>query len=198
MSKETDGAGLLEFSMQRGTNERTPYVDLEVMQGDITTLQVDAVVNAAHDDLTGGGGVDGAIHAAAGQQLLGECLNLYGCPEGESRITSAYEMPCKYIIHTVGPVWTPNKENQEDAKISLMSCYGSCLEMAERQGLKSIAFPCISTGAYAFPKDQAARISIMTIKQYFEMVVESYIDTVVFVCWGSDDFDLYKKLLEIE
>jgi len=180
--------------VNRETNKRTPYVDIELMRGDITQLEVDVVVNAAHDDLTGGGGVDGAIHKASGQKLLGECLNLYGCPQGEARITGAYNMPSKYIIHTVGPVWTPAGSIKEK-KERLRNCYRSCLVMAELQGLKSIAFPCISTGAYCFPKDIAAEVAVETIRDFFNLYVNTYLDLVKIVCFDSQNFEEYKKLL---
>ena len=159
----------LEVSlMNREANEKTPYVDVELNMGDITQYEVDVVVNAAHDDLTGGGGVDGAIHKASGQKLLGECLNLYGCPQGEARITGAYNMPSKYIIHTVGPVWT--NTIPPDTKIDMLkNCYYSSLRIADLQGLKSIAFPCISTGAYCFPKDIAAKAAIASVSAHTEL-----------------------------
>jgi len=186
----------LEVSlMTREINERTPYMDIKIVMGDITKMEVDAVVNAAHDDLTGGGGVDGAIHKAAGQKLLGECLNLYGCPQGEARITGAYNMPSKYIIHTVGPVWTPS-ESSGMKKIFLRGCYLSCLLMAERQGLKSIAFPCISTGAYCFPKDVAAEVALDAIKEFFRNEEVTYIDEVYIVCFDNQNFEEYKKIEE--
>ena len=179
---------------QRETNVRTPYVDLELVKGDITKLEVDAIVNAAHDDLTGGGGVDGAIHKAAGQKLLGECLNLYGCPEGESRITGAYDIPAKYVIHTVGPVWANGSHS--DTKIDVLkNCYYSCLRLADFQGLKSIAFPCISTGAYCFPKDIAARSAIDAICAFFNEHSNTYIDIVNLVCFDDDNFEEYKNIL---
>ena len=185
----------LEISMmERVINEKTPYVDIELIKGDITQLDVDAVVNAAHDDLTGGGGVDGAIHKAAGQKLLGECLNLYGCPQGEARITGAYDMPSKYIIHTVGPVWTVS-ETPEIKKLYLRDCYKNSLLIAEIQGLKSIAFPCISTGAYCFPKDIAAEVAIDTIKEFFNKYVSTYIDLVQIVCFDDGNFEEYIKIL---
>lgn len=189
----------LEVSlMNRNTNERTPYVDIELIMGDITQIEVDAVVNAAHDDLTGGGGVDGAIHKAAGQKLLGECLNLYGCPQGEARITGAYDMPSKYIIHTVGPVWTA-KESPDIKKLSLRSCYHSCLSMAEKQGLKSIAFPCISTGAYCFPKDVAAEVAVKSIKEFFNnQEGVTYLDEVYIVCFDEENFEEYKEILVLD
>jgi len=185
----------LEISLtSRETNEKTPYVDIELTMGDITQIEVDAVVNAAHDDLTGGGGVDGAIHKAAGQKLLGECLNLYGCPQGDARITSAYDMPSKYIIHTVGPVWTV-KDSPGIKRLMLRSCYHSCLSMAENQGLKSIAFPCISTGAYCFPKDIAAEVAIDAIKEFFNHEEVTYIDIVYIVCFDKQNFEEYEKIL---
>ncbi|KKL23323.1 hypothetical protein LCGC14_2426560, partial [marine sediment metagenome] len=119
---EPNNINNLEFSTMNNINERTMFINMELEKGDITKLEVDAIVNAAHDHLTGGGGVDGAIHKAAGQKLLGECLNLYGCPEGEARITGAYNMLCKYIIHTVGPVWTYNSL-KETYKEILGKCY---------------------------------------------------------------------------
>ncbi len=182
--------------MEREKNEKTPYVDIELIRGDITTLEVDAIVNAAHDDLMGGGGVDGAIHQAAGQKLLGECLNLYGCPQGEARITNAHNMPSKYVIHTVGPVWTQSKFPAVHEG-GLMQCYKSCLTMAELQGLKSIAFPCISTGAYCFPKDLAAEYAVRAIKSFFNNYPsgDTYIDLVQIVCFDDKNFEEYKKLL---
>ena len=178
----------------RETNEKTPYVDIELIKGDITQFEVDAVVNAAHDDLTGGGGVDGAIHKASGQKLLGECLNLYGCLQGEARITGAFNMPSKYIIHTVGPVWA-NTAFSEEKKTILGECYKSCLLLADLQGLKSIAFPCISTGAYCFPKDIAAEVSINSIKNFFNSHCMTYIDLVQIVCFDEQNFEEYEKLL---
>ncbi len=182
------------FSLEEKKNEKTPYVDIELIRGDITTLEIDVVVNAAHEHLTGGGGVDGAIHKAAGQKLLGECLNLYGCSVGCARITGGYDMPCKYIIHTVGPVWTV-KDIPEERDDILGMCYSSSLLLAELQGLKSIAFPCISTGAYCFPKDRAAKIAIKSIKKFFNDNVYTYIDLVQIVCFDEENFAEYKKIL---
>ncbi len=185
----------LEVSLtSRETNERTPYVDIELTMGDITQIEVDAVVNAAHDDLTGGGGVDGAIHKASGQKLLGECLNLYGCLQGEARITGAYDMPSKYIIHTVGPVWEPSISS-EDKVDMLKNCYHSSLRLAELQGLKSIAFPCISTGAYCFPPDLAALSAFNAIKDFFNKYVNTYVEIVYIVCFDKQNFEEYKKIL---
>ena len=180
--------------VEKNKNERTPYVDIELIMGNITQLEVDVVVNAAHEDLTGGGGVDGAIHKAAGQKLLGECLNLYGCLQGEARITGAYDMPSKYVIHTVGPVWTI-KDSPEEKDKMLANCYRSSLALAEIQGLKSIAFPCISTGAYCFPKDRAAIVAIEAIKTFFNIYVNTYLDLVQIVCFDKDNFAEYKKIL---
>ena len=177
-------------------NEKTPYIDINIEKGDITKIDVDIVVNAAHSDLTGGGGVDGAIHNGAGSKLLEECLNLYGCLEGECRITSAYDLPAKYIIHTVGPIWNQDKNKQKEAEEVLKRCYMSCLEMAEMQGLKSIAFPCISTGAYCFPKKRAAEIALDTIKLYFNNIVNSYIDIVYIICFTDEDVEIYRNLIE--
>jgi len=186
----------LEVSLiNRKINEKTLEVDIELVKGDITKLEVDAIVNAAHDDLTGGGGVDGAIHKAAGQKLLGECLNLYGCPEGECRITLGYDLPAKYIIHTVGPVWT--KKEKKKAEDILSKCYRSCLYAAEMQGLKSIAFPCISTGAYCFPKNDAAKIAIEAVTGFFNTEIITYLDIVCFICYDDESFHIYKDFLKI-
>jgi O-acetyl-ADP-ribose deacetylase (regulator of RNase III) len=195
MSKFEEISNDLEVSLtSREINEKTPYVDIELTMGDITQIEVDAVVNAAHDDLTGGGGVDGAIHKAAGQKLLGECLNLYGCPQGDARITGAYDMPSKYVIHTVGPVWKQHGE-EEFKKMDLKRCYTSCLNMANLQGLKSIAFPCISTGAYCYPKDVAAECAVDAIKEFFNRTGETYIDIVYIVCFDKQNFEEYEKIL---
>ena len=186
----------LEVSMMsRETNERTPYADIELTMGDITQIESDAIVNAAHDNLTGGGGVDGAIHKAAGQKLLGECLNLYGCPQGEARITGAYNMPSKYVIHTVGPVWIPSRSDEDNIDM-LKNCYYNSLRLADLQGLKSIAFPCISTGAYCFPKDIAAQSAVSAIKDFFREHGGSYLDIVYIVCFDDQSFAEYEKILK--
>ena len=190
---EPNNINNLEFSTMNNINERTMFINMELEKGDITKLEVDAIVNAAHDHLTGGGGVDGAIHKASGHKLLGECLNLYGCPEGECRITSGYDLPAKYIIHTVGPVW--NKRQQEISAEILGKCYRNCLQMAEMQGLKSIAFPCISTGAYCFPKRDAANIAIKTVINYFDIEPITYLDYVFFVTYDDDSLNIYKEVL---
>jgi O-acetyl-ADP-ribose deacetylase (regulator of RNase III) len=203
ITKEDD----LFSTMSRETNEPTFSVDIEVLKDDITKREVDIIVNAAHEHLTGGGGVDGAIHQAAGQKLLGECLHLYGCPEGKVRMTNGYDLPAKYIIHTVGPVWTPGKENQEVAKKTLADCYKNSLDLAETQGMKSIAFPCISTGAYCFPKELAAEIAIHTIYEWFHHLflsqrpdakVGCYLDVVEIVCFTDQDVDIYRQAITNE
>lgn len=184
---------LEESTVTKDANERTPYVDIELATGDITQIVADAVVNAAHSDLTGGGGVDGAIHHASGQKLLGECLSLYGCPEGEARITGAYNMPAKYIIHTVCPVYSG--KGRETSNEILANCYNSCLKMAEMQGLKSIAFPCMATGAGCFPKELASKTAVSSIRNFFYYRGFTYLDSVYIVCSDSPNFQEYNKLL---
>jgi len=138
---------------------------IKIVQGDITKQQVDAIVNAANSSLLGGGGVDGAIHRAAGPQLLAECQTLNGCATGEAKITGGYHLPAKWVIHTVGPVWRGGDNGEEEL---LAQCYRSCLTIAESYEIKTIAFPAISTGAYGFPVDRAAPIALGEVKQFLE------------------------------
>jgi O-acetyl-ADP-ribose deacetylase len=164
---------------------------IEAVQGDITAQRVDAIVNAANTTLLGGGGVDGAIHRAAGPELLAECRTLHGCPTGEARITRAYRLPAKHVIHTVGPVWSGGRRGEPDL---LRGCYTSSLALAERHGFRSVAFPSISTGAYRYPIEQAARIAVETVRERFEHATS--VELVRFVCFAERDLGVYCALLE--
>lgn len=167
-------------------------MNIKLIQGDITKIAVDAIVNAANTSLLGGGGVDGAIHRAGGKEILDECIKIRnkqgGCNVGEAVITTAGNLPSKYVIHTVGPVWNGDKEEK---KILLANCYKNCIKIAENNGLKSIAFPNISTGIYHFPKDVAAKIAIEIIKSFDFNSIEE----VIFVCFDEENYNLYKNLI---
>lgn len=162
---------------------------IEITEGDITLLAVDAIVNAANELLLGGAGVDGAIHRAAGPQLLEECLTLGGCPTGEARITKGYNLPARHVIHTVGPIWAGGVDN-EDALLA--SAYRSSLRLAAQHGLKTIAFPAISTGAYGFPMERATRIAIREVRLFLQQ--DTSIERVILVCHGKDAYDLYLRV----
>ena len=163
---------------------------IEIYKGDITKLKIDAIVNAANKTLLGGGGVDGAIHRAAGKELLAECRTLNGCNTGDAKITKAYNLPCQFVIHTVGPVWYGGKNNEEEL---LASCYKKSLELAVSNNLKTIAFPNISTGVYRFPKDKAAKIAISEIKKF--LPDNKSISKVVFVTFDKENFEIYQQNL---
>ncbi|OGX09085.1 MAG: O-acetyl-ADP-ribose deacetylase [Omnitrophica WOR_2 bacterium GWA2_47_8] len=166
---------------------------IEILKGDITKLKVDAIVNAANTSLLGGGGVDGAIHRAAGPKLLKECRALNGCETGDAKITKGYRLPAQYVIHTAGPVWAGGGKNENDL---LKSCYQRSLEIAEAKKLRSIAFPCISTGVYRYPKDQAAAIAVGTVKDFLKG--SSSLNKIIFVCFSDEDCQIYKKLLNVQ
>lgn len=163
---------------------------IEVQIGDITTFDTDAIVNAANTTLLGGGGVDGAIHRKAGPQLLEECRAVGGCPTGEARITKAYQLPCKWVIHTVGPVWSGGQRGEPE---KLADCYRNSLLLAAENDVTSIAFPSISTGAYRFPKDLAAQIATGEVQSFLKAHSGS-VNKVVFVCFDQESFDLYQSL----
>jgi O-acetyl-ADP-ribose deacetylase (regulator of RNase III) len=164
---------------------------LIAIKQDITTLQVDAIVNAANRRLLGGGGVDGAIHRVAGEELYQECLTLNGCMEGEAKITKGYNLPAKWVIHTVGPIY--NNENGREADM-LRSCYMSSLYLALDYGVKTISFPNISTGVYGYPIEEAAPIAIASVKEF--LVEEDHrIEVVYFVCFSDEDLGVYERLL---
>lgn len=163
-------------------------LELRAVRADITTLRVDAIVNAANASLLGGSGVDGAIHRAAGPELVAECRRLHGCDVGEAKITKGYRLPAKYVIHTVGPVWRGGDEGEPE---SLAACYRNCLLLAEKHALRSIAFPAISTGIYGYPKDEAARIAVAVVRAHVAQLVRQ----VVFCCFSEDDHARYERLL---
>ena len=168
---------------------------IELLKGDITKLSVDAIVNAANSSLMGGGGVDGAIHKAGGPEILRECKDIVkrqgGCPAGEAVITTAGNLPSKYVIHTVGPIWKGGSENEEHL---LSNCYKNSLNIAVQNGIKSIAFPNISTGVYKFPKKEAAAIAVKTVTEFIK--AHDSIERIIFTCFGDENYEIYEDIIE--
>jgi len=165
---------------------------IELVETDITSLQVDAIINAANNSLLGGGGVDGAIHRAAGPELLEECRILNGCATGDAKITGGYKLPARYVIHTVGPVWKDGNSSEEEL---LASCYHRCLELARENELQTLAFPAISTGVYGFPKKQAAMIAVREVKKALDN--NPKLMKIQFVCFNRDTWKAYEEALAI-
>ena len=163
---------------------------IEILRGNITKLEVDAIVNAANTTLLGGGGVDGAIHRAAGPELLAECRTLGGCRPGEAKITQGYRLPARFIIHTVGPIWHGGKH--DEAQI-LTDCYRNSLQLAAENQIKTIAFPAISCGAYGYPLEKAAHIAITTTRDF--LATNKEIQKVIFVVWGEEVYNAYRRIL---
>jgi O-acetyl-ADP-ribose deacetylase (regulator of RNase III) len=168
----------------------TAPIGIHLLHGDITKLAVDAIVNAANQSLLGGGGVDGAIHRAAGARLLEECRTLGGCPTGEARITGGYNLPAKHVIHTVGPIWRGGGHNEDEL---LARCYRNSLALAARHGIRTIAFPAISTGAFGFPLRRATEIAAREVREYLSG--NQQIDAVTFVCFDPDTVEAYQEAI---
>ena len=163
---------------------------LDCIKADITMLKVDAIVNAANTTLLGGGGVDGAIHRAAGPRLLEECRKLNGCHTGDAKITAGYNLPARYVIHTVGPVWYGGAQGESQL---LASCYRKSLSLAVEHHIKTIAFPCISTWVYGYPNRPAAQIAVQTVKDFIQS--DHSLEKVMFCCFSDNDYEIYKELL---
>ena len=164
---------------------------IDTLLGDITQVPADAIVNAANCTLLGGGGVDGAIHRAAGPELLAECRTLHGCATGQAKITKGYKLPAKYVIHTPGPVWRGGGQGEAEL---LASCYRSSLELAAAHGCKTVAFPAISTGVYRYPLDQAAAVAVAAVRAF--LARDSSVERVTFVCWPQQVKDAFDRALE--
>lgn len=164
---------------------------ISVVQADLTTLAVDAIVNAANNSLLGGGGVDGAIHRAAGPELLAECRTLGGCPTGQARMTHGYRLPAKYVIHTVGPVWHGGGHGEPEL---LASCYRACFALARVHALRTLAFPAISCGVYGYPIEQAVEIAVRETRA--TLACDAEIEKVIFACFGNEVFEAYQRALE--
>jgi len=169
---------------------KNPDSRIEILRGDITNLEVDAIVNAANTSLLGGGGVDGAIHRAAGAELLAECRTLGGCAPGEAKITRGYHLPARFVIHTVGPVWRGGKHDEPK---TLANCYRNSLHLAVENEIGTIAFPAISCGAYGYPIQEAAQIAFKTTRDFLAKTNE--IEKVIFVVWGEDVCNAYRQFL---
>jgi len=165
-------------------------MEILIERGDITQLKVDVIVNAANSSLLGGGGVDGAIHRAAGSELLAECRNLNGCSTGKAKITKAYQLPCKHVIHTVGPIWRGGNHHE---KKRLKECYKNSIRIAEEYNLKSIAFPNISTGVYGFPKQKAAKIAIEAVKESTKETKS--IRKIIFCVFDDENLKIYQEMI---
>ena len=170
---------------------KNPDSRIQIVHGDITKLDVDAIVNAANSTLLGGGGVDGAIHRAAGTELLAECRALGGCEPGKAKITRGYRLPARFVIHTVGLIWRGGK--RDEARI-LANCYRNSLQLAVENEVKTIAFPAISCGAYGYPIEQAAQIALETTREF--LAATQNIHRVIFVLWGDDVYDAYREALQ--
>ncbi len=164
---------------------------MKAIQADITTLQVDAIVNAANSSLLGGGGVDGAIHRAAGPELLEECRSLGGCDTGDAKITGGYRLPARFVIHTVGPVWRDGRRGEAEL---LAGCYRNSLKIAAEKGLRSIAFPSISTGIYGYPIAEAAKVAVTTVDAALREMHDP--PQVIFCCFSRRDMEVYERLLQ--
>lgn len=163
---------------------------IKVVRGDITKVEVDAIVNAANNSLLGGGGVDGAIHRAAGPELLDECRAIGGCPTGEARITSGYRLPSRFVIHTVGPVWNGGTRGEDE---KLAACYRNSLKLAEENGAGTVAFPSISTGVYGFPVKRASRIAMREVNNFLK--TSTVVKHVYIICFSDQDYEIYQQTL---
>ena len=173
----------------QASSKSPPWDRIQIVQGDITRQAVDAIVNAANTTLLGGGGVDGAIHRAAGPELLEECRKLGGCPTGEARLTRGYRLPARYVIHTPGPVWSGGRCGEPDL---LAACYRHALELAAQHGLRTVAFPSISAGVYGYPVRQAAQIALSIVADFLQDHAE--IEKVLHVCFSSGDYEVYSSV----